>query len=135
MAYATRELVSEQERDPYPKIHPAPGGVQVKTFAPTTPAATYPVGTPLAFNTSTNKWVVWTNGGSNGTGTVKGFVYPDAVTTDGTNDVMAPVLLLGEIPYEDIVLPAGESADNLKTALRSGPRDIGLHVTGLDQVR
>lgn len=135
MAYATRELVSEQERDPYPKIHPAPGGVQVKTFAATTPAATYEPGTPVAYNTATNKWVVWTNGGANGTDDIRGIVYPDAITTDGTNDVMGAVMLLGEIPYEDVVLPSGETADNLKTALRSGPRDIGLHITGLDQVR
>jgi hypothetical protein len=135
MAYATRELLNTQERDPYPRIKPAPDGVRVVTLAAVGAAPTYAVGTPMAYNTATNKWVVWTSGGANGTGTISGFIYPDEIETDAADDVMCPLMQQGTIDYADVVLPAGETDANLKTALRSGPRALGLIITGLSQVR
>lgn len=91
--------------------------------------------TPLAFNTSTNKWVVWSHNGSNGTGTILGFLWPDPVTLHSTLDVIGQVMLQGRVHFEDIVLPYGQSESNLKAALRSGPQARGLEIQGLDQVR
>lgn len=135
MTFATRELLSTQERDPFPRIKPDEGGVQPKTLAAVGAAPTYEVGTPLAYNTSTEKWVVWTHGGPNGTGTIKGILYPNEAEIDDTDDVIAQVMLQGEIHWDDVVVPSGETEANLKTALRSGPRDIGIRVVGLDKVR
>lgn len=70
---------------------------------------------------------------------IRGFVWPNAVTVDdsgdGNEDVIGQVLLAGRIHYDDIVLPSGESATNLKAALRSGCRERGLWIEGLAQVR
>jgi len=107
--------------------------IQPKTFA--SGSGTLAALTPVAFNTSTGFWVVWTNGGANGTGTIKGFVWPDAVVLDSDEEVLGNVLLEGKIHYADIALPDGETAANLKGALRDGPRSLGIIIQGLDQVR
>lgn len=91
--------------------------------------------TPVAFNTSTKKWVVWANGGSNDTNAVKGFVWHNPVTLHSTNDVQGIIMLRGRIHMADIVLPAGEDLDNLKNALRANARLLGIDVEGLDQIR
>lgn len=70
-----------------------------------------------------------------GKNVVRGFVFPDAIVLDATNDVLGVVMLRGGIHYDDIVLPAGESANTLKAALREGPRSLGLDINGLSQVR
>lgn len=88
----------------------------------------------VAFNTSSNKWVPWTNGGANGAGTIKGFVWPDAVVLDSDEEIIGQVLIQGEIHFDDIPVAGGTLAE-LKTACRSGPRDLGIIITGLDQVR
>ena len=67
--------------------------------------------------------------------TIKGFVWPDAVVLDSDEEVIGNVLLEGKLHYDDIALPAGEIAANLKGALRDGPRALGLIIQGLDQVR
>jgi len=70
-----------------------------------------------------------------GVDAVKGFVWPDPIVLDASNDVIGVVMLEGEVHYDDIVLPTGESATTLKAALRSGPRALGLNIVGLAQVR
>jgi len=72
--------------------------------------------------------------GVNG-GDVDGLVWPDAVVLDSDEEVIGQVMLRGEVHYDDIVLPAGETASVLKAALREGPRLRGLLIQGLDQVR
>lgn len=89
---------------------------------------------PMAFNTSTGLWVVWTNGGANGTGTVAGFLA-EPHQSHATDETLAPMMLRGKIHVDDIPVPSGETANNLKTALRSGPRGLGLDIMGLDAVR
>lgn len=69
------------------------------------------------------------------TNKVKGFIWPDAVVLDSDEEVIGNVLLEGKVHYDDITLPAGETAANLKGALRNGPRTEGLIIQGLDQVR
>lgn len=107
--------------------------IQPKKFG--SGSGTLAVLTPIAFNTSTNVWVVWTNGGANGTGTISGFVWSDDVVLDSDEEVLGNVLLEGKIHYDDIVLPGGELEADLQTALRSGLRDKGIIVQGLTQFR
>lgn len=110
-----------------------PTVAQPKTVAGVSGAPLLARALPMAFNTSTNKWVVWTSGGANGTGTVSGFLM-DPVQTHATDDSLAQMMLGGEIHFDDIPVPSGETSANLKTSLRSGPRGLGLTIVGLDQV-
>lgn len=98
-------------------------------------SGTLAIGTPVAFNTSTGFWVVWASGGANGTGTIAGFVWPDAVTLDADEEVLGNIMFTGDIHYSAIVLPAGQTENNLKASLRTDCRTRGLIVQGLDQVR
>ena len=130
--YASRPLLNQD--GPFPQ--------QLRALATVTQPKTFGSGsgtlerlTPVAYNTSTNKWTVWTNGGANGTGTIRGFVWPDAVELDSSDDVLGNVMLAGRVHYDDIVLPYGETESNLQAALRSGPRELGLTIESLDQVR
>lgn len=132
MAYAENNLLSQDSAFPQ----------QLRAFSTQTQPKTFGSGsgtlerlTPVAYNTSTNKWTVWTDGGANGTGDIRGFIWPDAVDLDADDDVLAQVMLAGRVHYEDIVLPYGEAEADLKAALRSGPRELGLIIEGLDQVR
>lgn len=131
MAYNPNELFSSASKADTLRVFPR--AIQPKTFA--AGSGTLAKLCPVAFNTSTNQWVVWTNGGANGTGTISGFVWPDAVVLDSDEEVIGNVLMQGRVHYADIPVPTGETADNLKTALRSGPRGLGLIIEGLDQVR
>jgi hypothetical protein len=66
---------------------------------------------------------------------VRGFVYPDDIELDDTDDVLGQVMMAGRIHYDDIVLPDGAVEAQLKEALRDGPRALGLIIEGLTQVR
>lgn len=89
--------------------------------------------TPIAHNTSTDKYVVWTNGGANGTGTIVCFVGMDGVQTDATNDTNGAVIWKGEIDARDVVLPSGETQVNLDAALKVNTlRYAGITITGPD---
>lgn len=72
---------------------------------------------------------------ANGTNLIKGFIWPNPVVLDSDEEVLGVVMLMGRAHYDDIVLPAGQTADGLKAALRDGPRALGLKIEGLDQVR
>lgn len=132
MAYNANELYkSASGTNPFPRCEPRT--IQPKTFA--SGSGTLDPLTPVAFNTSSNKWVVWANGGANGAGTIKGFVGFDAVVLDSDEEVLGNVILEGKLHLDDIPVPSGQTLSNLKIALRSGPRDLGLIIQGLDQVR
>ncbi|MCP4897875.1 MAG: hypothetical protein GY906_12960 [bacterium] len=137
MAYKDRELFSSVTRGP--DLRCEPSKVQVKTFAPVAGGATLAPLTPIAYETVLDKWVVWANAGVNDANVIRGFVWPDAVELDdsgvGNEDVMGQVVMEGRIHADDIPLPGGELQANLNAALRSGPRDLGLFIYGLDEVR
>lgn len=149
MAYTANELFRKTTRGPAIRIMPqeGSGAVKPKTFAPNGAASTLelPVGTPVAYNTSTNKWVPWVNAaqpGTNGTSTVQGFVYPDPVTIEATggDDVLGQVMLRGSVHYDDVVevltgLGYTTFTTNLTAALVVGPRSLGLTIEGLANVR
>lgn len=67
------------------------------------------------------------------TNRIKGFVWPDLVTLDVSNDVLGQTCLGGDIHFDDIVLPTGETLTNLKIACRT-LRALGFRIQGLDQV-
>lgn len=134
MAFTDNELAA-QGPDIGPRLRFDAKSIEVKTLANAAGGPTLPVGTPLAFNTSTNKWVVWTNGGANGTGTISGFLWPDDITLDATDDVLAPVMLMGRVSHDDVPVPSGETQNNLTAALKAASlREKGIIVTGVDGV-
>lgn len=139
MALNARELRSEASRAAYPRVHVAhDGGARTKKFAAAAGAPLLSVLTPVSYDTSVNHWKVWASGGANGIGTIRGFTYPDKIQLSATEEVHGVVLLKGRVQYADIVLPAGQTADDLKTALRAGTptlRELGLDVVGLEQIR
>lgn len=132
MAYDDNELFAQGSYDPYPRIKPV--HAFPKTFAAGTDKLA--VGTPVAYDTSTNTWKVWSHGAANGVGEIRGFVYPKPIQLVSGKEVLGVVMLAGEIHYDDIVLPSGETEANLKADLRADAvRERGLWITGLDQVR
>ena len=133
MAYAANEFFREDDLPT--KTRTIVDLTQPKTFASVGAAPLYKRMMPVAFDTVANKWKIWASGGANGTGTIKGFIYQPELQIDAANDVLGIVLIRGTVHYDDIVLPAGETAPNLKTALRSGLRELGIDIQGLDQVR
>lgn len=115
-----------------------PTSQQPKTFAAGT--GTIANGTPVAFNTATKLWVVWTNGGVDGTGTIKGFLNVHEVEGEHTlvvgSETLANVMLTGRIHRDDVVLPAGELQADLDAALAGGGvRELGIIVEGLAKFR
>ena len=133
MAYSANQLFSETAGRGS-GLRAFPETVQPKTFA--SGSGTLAALTPVTYNTSTNKWTTFTNGGANGTGTILGFVWPDAIVLDAANDVIGNVLLEGKINFNDIPQTgAGYTLAQLKAAVQSQMRPLGIIIEGLDSVR
>lgn len=108
-----------------------------KQFANVAGAPELAAGTPVVYDTSAAKWKVWTAGGANGTGTIRGIVWPDAIQLHATNDVIGTVMLRGRAHADDIVLPSGETQNDLDAALKIGDpalRESGIDIEGLSGV-
>lgn len=133
MAYGANELFSSATPSDRPTKRCAPKVLQPKTFANVGGGATYQPLTPVAYNTATAKWVVWANGGANGTGTILGFIWPDVVVADNANEVIGMVCLGGDIHFDDIPVVGGTLAQ-LKTACET-LRDLGFTIQGLPNFR
>lgn len=137
MAYDSNELYSSNSVDASKRA--AARKAKVVTLASSVGAETLEKLTPLAYDTSVDMWKVWTNGGSNGTGTVRAFLWPDEVTLDAANEVLGQALWEGEVHIDDVEVPDGENLANLKAAIQSPPsgptlRELGIHVRGLDKI-
>jgi len=131
MAYATNELFSSN-------TPAAPTRTIARETAPKNLAAgagTLAVNTPMAFNTATNFWVPWTNGGANGTGVLKGILFPDAAVLDAGGEVIAHVLIRGIVHADDVKAASAEADADVEAILRTEARLLGIEVQGLDQVR
>ena len=113
--------------------------IQPKTFGTAASNATLPPLTPVAFNSSTGKWAAWDANGSNDTDTMRGLVWPDEIVLDATDDTQGNVMLAGKVHYAALLAAveerAVEVAADLATELKSGPRDKGIFVYGLVDVR
>lgn len=86
----------------------------------------------VAFNTSTNMWVPWANGGANGTGTISGFAEREIVL-DADEEVLGNVIMGGQIHMDDIPVFGG-TATQLKAACVS-LRSLGFNIQGLPDFR
>jgi hypothetical protein len=99
-------------------------------FAQAGAIKTLPVGTAVAYNTSTNGYVEWATGGANGTGTVQGIINPDPVTVTTAGEVAGVVMFAGEAHRDDLVSDGGTSAQ-LDTALEALiGRGLVIHALG-----
>ena len=130
MALATNELVVTSTTPSGTKIVIRESGV--KNFG--SGSGTLKKYSPVSYNTTTNKWVIWDADGANGAAVMKGILLTD-ITLDASDDVLGSVMLAGQMSFKDVVVPTGETEANLKTELRSGPRELGIHIVDLDQVR
>jgi|GEM_PF-2072782 len=147
MALGTNELFASRDFSGRPRMVVERNKVATIDGGGVDAAATLPVGSPLAFDTSVGGWVPYTQGGSNGSGVIAGFVAHQAVTVDATDDVQATVMLAGEVHADDIntaairaavalASGAGVTAGDLTAALKlSALRDKNLHVRGLSVVQ
>lgn len=144
MALETNELFSQQPFDGRPRMVVERN--KVGTIGPQDAAVTLPIGTPLSFNTSTSKWDTLTQGGSDSTAVIAGFLAHAADTVGATDDVQIDIMLAGEVHRDDIntaairaVLETGSGAAitevQLDTLLRANTlREKGITVRGLDAV-
>ena len=133
MAYAANELFGRGDYSAYPRIQPE--RVLPCTFAPDVAETELAVGTPVAFDEAAFDWKVWSAAGTGDVDEIKGFIYPDTVQLDGSGQVIAQVMVKGQIHCADIVLPDGELAADLRQALRTQCLARGLVVRGLTEVR
>lgn len=133
MAYSTVELFGKSDYDAFPRI--IPEKVIVATLAPDVAETELAVGTPMAYDEAAYNWKPWSAAGTGDVDEIKGFLYPDSATLDGTNEKLAQIMVRGEIHYEDVVRPDGESAADLREALRTQCMARGLMVRGLTDVR
>lgn len=130
MALETNELFASASRTVDGRI--IPRRVLVKTAAGISGAPVLDEGFPFAYNTSTKKWVPWTNGGANGTGKISAILYVKR-TAHATDDFQIVVMYEGEVHYYAIKLPSGETQPNLKAALQSlSTRSDLIVVKGLE---
>lgn len=129
MALGTRELFASADQDPLPRIHPYMNGTEVKTFANISGGPTLAVGTPLV--NDAGEYRAWQDADADVL-PIAGFVYPEAVVLHATNEVQGVVLTKGQIHFDDIVLPSGQTQNTLTAQLKNGPKEMGLDIQGLD---
>lgn len=133
MAYAENELFGSSEYDAYPRIQPTK--VLPVTVGADVAVPTLAVGIPLAYDDGNDEWVVWSALGTGNVDVIRGFLYPDEVTLDAAGEKIVQCMVKGEIHYDDIVKPDGETWGDLKEALRDGCLARGLVIRGLTKVR
>jgi len=141
MALGSNELFSDASRGAHPRLEAeATKVVHVEDNAGSV-GVELPIGTPLAFDTSTNQWCVYEDAGANGRGVISGFVYGVAQSDDETDDVLMVVLYRGRVHRDDVNTSAiravlggagGTSESELDIALKVNTlRYKGIDVVGL----
>ena len=147
MALGTNELFASRDFSGRPRMVVERNKVGTILGGGVAAAATLPVGSPLAYDTTVGGWVPYTQGGANGSGVIAGFVAHASVLVDATDDVQAVIMLAGEVHADDIntsdirtavALASGAALTegNLTAALKvSALRDKQLHVRGLADVQ
>ena len=141
MALGSNELFSSASRGAHPRLEAlATRVVHLEDNAGSAPVE-LPIGTPLAYDTSTSQWCVYEDAGANGRGTIRGFLYGVEQSDDETDDVLVVVLYRGRVHRDDVNTAAiravlggagGTSEAELDIALKvRGLRDMGIDVVGL----
>ena len=135
MALNQRELFSTTTQGNHPNVEPEQ--MTVGKFGNVAGAPVLEPLTALAWNTSTNEWVVFDEDGANGTDSVRAFVYPEAVQLHATDEVQGQILLVGRVDWNDVVKTvAGSYDETLLTAdLVANARNRGLYIMNLPEVR
>lgn len=113
-----------------------PHSTQTKEFA--AGSGTLAPLTALAYNTTTDKWVVFDADGTNGTNIIKGFLWPDELVLDSDEEVLGVVAMNGRIHVDDIPEVSGSYNNaQLLAALRgesaSNVRSLGFVIEGLSK--
>lgn len=147
MALETNELYNENTKGDQLRLYPtSPGGTRPKNFAAVTGGAALVQGVPVAFNTSTSLWGVWTQAGTNGTAVISGILMEDGTLNDsGSNntETLLQVMVLGQLHRDDIntaairALCGGSPTEgNLDTVLTAASmREKGLLTEGIAGVQ
>ena len=118
------------------RFYPAPQAIKPRKFKNVALGPTLAVGTPVAYDTSTNNWVVWAQAGTNEANLIKGFVWPDPIVLHATNEMIGNVMIMGSLHRADVVLPVGETSGNLDAALQDKIiKEQGFIVEGLPKTR
>jgi hypothetical protein len=138
MALQTHELFAGPTSVP---VKPRMGAQDVKVLKLAAGTALLPLGTPLAYNTSTGFWVPFVHGGMNGENIIRAFVYEEPVQLLAGGEVFAVALWRGYVYEADVntaairaVLGGSPSEANVQTALTGGTpslRELGIDVLGL----
>lgn len=132
MALDKRAMISDRSETAEKRIYPKVAlGV---VFAQAGADKELPVGTVVAFNTSTNGYTEWANGGMNDTDQIRGVVHPEAVTVLTTGEVVGTIMVEGEA-HRDELLSDGGTSGQLDAALAAQARERGIIVRGLADVR
>lgn len=124
--------ISDRSEGAEPRIYPKKAASAV--FAVAGADKELPVGTVVAFNTSSNGYTEWANGGADDTGQIRGIVHPDPVTVLTSGEVAGTIMLEGEAHRADLVSDGG-TATQLDAALAAQARERGIFVRGLADVR
>lgn len=66
---------------------------------------------------------------------IRGFLFPNSVKLHATDNTLSTLMLAGDMHFDDIAVPTGETSNNLKIALREGVRQYGFDIQGLDNFR
>lgn len=90
---------------------------------------------PVAYNTSSGLWAPWTQAGSNGENLLKGLVFPDAITLNGSDEEIGHVLLEGIVHLDDVQAATSEANADILAELQTEARLLGIHVQGAVGVR
>lgn len=131
MALETNELYVSTSQGPWPRIVPSRDGIVPVAFTAVSGGLTIPGQTPIPIvrNSSTGEWTVYTQGGTNGEGTIKGFLYEEEEVTlndSGSDDTetLLNVMIAGTIHRDDVntaairaLLLGSPTEGNLDTAL------------------
>lgn len=141
MALGSNELFDSASRGAHPRLEALATKVVHLEDNAGSAAVTLPIGTPLAYDTSTSQWCVYEDGGSNGRGTIRGFIYGTEQADHNSDDVLVVVLYRGRVHRDDVNTAAiravlggsgGTSEAELDIALKvRGLRDMGIDVVGL----
>lgn len=130
MAIQPKELFSSTTVNPFPRVHAKE--VLTKKCKLLAAAPLLAALTPMAVETSSGMWVPWRNDNTPaGSGTIRGFIYPEAHQLHATNETIATIMLQGEIHHDDVPVPSGETQNNLTAALKAGLGDRGIFVVGV----
>lgn len=93
--------------------------------------------TPLVYDaTGTPGWRVWTNGQSvdafAGGQTGLSLHETGLVKTLAAGETIGVVILGGKVPADQVILPAGETQNDLDSALKTGMRSKGFFILNLE---